>query len=173
MKFEMPGAKRVVFAVGFIVALIAGVAPVAGSKPQSAATPPAARRDPGSKPRLQKPEYLPEQARVLLRSRMERHGDDMMMLMATVLMLRYEATEELALNIAREPKLVRPGPGDLDILNQSLPPRFFDLQAQLSERAQSVADAAKIRDDAKVVRAYGRLAETCVACHSTYFHGAQ
>jgi hypothetical protein len=157
--------------LGVVVTLAAGFAVGAVNKPRSSGASPVARRDPGTMPRLEKPDYLPEPARALLRERMDRHGNDMMLLMATVLMLQYPAAEELALNIALEPKLVRPQPGDLESINRLLPVRFFELQDQLAARARSVAAAAKTGDDAKVVQAYGRLAETCVACHSAYLRG--
>jgi len=138
------------------------------TKKNPAATQPAPRA-----PRpLPKPEYLPEEARDVLRDRMARHGADMTVLMATVLMLDHELAAELAHNIATEPRLARPRAGDSDAVNALLPPRFFDLQDQLKTRASEVVTAAHQRDDARLVKAYGRLAETCVACHSTYFRGS-
>jgi hypothetical protein len=117
------------------------------------------------------PEYLPEAARIKLQERMEHHGADMMMLTASVLTLSYEDVTEIAWNVALEPKFSRPGPDSMDTLNASLPLRFFDLQDELADRARALAGAARARDHLKMVKAYGKLAETCVTCHSTYFHG--
>lgn len=111
---------------------------------------------------------LPPQAREVLRSRMERHGAEMTVLMATVVLLDYEAAEALALDIAREPRLGRPMPSETDTLNALLPPRFFDLQDQLLQRAEATAAAARLRDDAGLARAFSALGETCVSCHSAY-----
>jgi hypothetical protein len=147
---------------GVLITLLSQPAPSASSQPLS-------KKEAAL--RLKTPEYLPEAARDLLRERMERHGDSMMMLMATVLMLNFQATEQLATNIATEPRLVRPLRGDTDSLNTRLPTKFFDLQDQLVQRARTVAKAAKSRNEGQVVKAYGSLAETCVACHSTYFRG--
>jgi hypothetical protein len=120
---------------------------------------------------LHTPEYLPERAREMLRDRMARHGEDMMTLMAALLMLNYETAQEIALGISREPKLSRPGPQEKDTLNALLPRRFFDLQDLLVTRAKAVANAAAAADDARVMRAYGQLAETCLACHASYLRG--
>jgi hypothetical protein len=120
---------------------------------------------------LKHPEYLPEEARDMLRARMGRHGEEMMVLVATVLLLNYEVAEELALDIAREPRLGRPGPHDKDSLNARLPKRFFELQDELVIRAQAVAAAARAHDDTQLIDAYGALAKTCVGCHAAYFRG--
>ena len=121
---------------------------------------------------LRAPETLSKTAREMLRHRMERHGDDMVLLMATVLMLNYPASEQLARNVAREPRLARPLKGELDTLNAQLPLQFFELQDQLTTHARSVADAAHAHQDVKLVKAYGSLAETCVGCHSVYLREA-
>ncbi len=113
-------------------------------------------------------EKIPRAARESLRSRMDRHGDDMTLLMAAVLMLNYEMAEDLARSIHSEPKLSRPGPGELDTLNAQLPPVLFDLQDQLSVRAQGLIDAAHARDAKNLVKAFGAMSETCVACHSAF-----
>jgi hypothetical protein len=125
---------------------------------------------PSSRPDLDLPEpgWLRPQAREMLTARMQRHGDDMMFLMASVVLLSHDGAEALAGQIAAEPRIGRPGPGERDTLNALLPTRFFDLQDQLRDRARAVADAARARDDARLVKAYGQLAETCVSCHSAY-----
>jgi Cytochrome C' len=104
----------------------------------------------------------------MLTARMERHGEEMMLLLVTVMTLQHQDTELLAEQVAVEPQLGRPGPGEKGTLNALLPPRFFALQDQLVERAHAVAAAARANDSGRIVRAYGQLAETCVSCHTVY-----
>src|SRR5687768_354548 len=99
-------------------------------------------------PKLGEPSRISPQARELLAARMERHGDTMMWLMATVVLLKHEPVHELAQEIALEPKISRPAAGDQDTVNAALPPRFFELQDELQKRAAALAQAAAARDDA-------------------------
>lgn len=118
-------------------------------------------------PRMRSPEYLPPLARELLVERMRDHRAGMSGLTWAVLLLDRAAVHELADDIASSPRLARTDPAAGD-LNSLLPPRFFDLQEDLRTRAQELARAAKSGDDAALAKAYGRLSETCVACHSVY-----
>lgn len=94
----------------------------------------------------------------------------MMLLMASVVLLSHDGAELLANQIAAEPKLARPARGELDTLNALLPIQFFELQDEVRERAAVVVAAAKARDNDRLVKAYGQLAETCVSCHSVYLN---
>ena len=120
--------------------------------------------------RLKDPDYLPPLARQLLRSRMERHGEDMIRLVIAVTLLQKDSAKSLATDIANEPKLTQPIAGGEGDLNAALPQQFFRLQDELRSRASSVADAATKPDNAALAQALGRLTETCVACHSVYLH---
>ncbi|HEX6244279.1 MAG TPA: cytochrome c [Polyangiales bacterium] len=113
---------------------------------------------------------LPLVLRETLHATMHRHGEELTFLLADVVLLQYEEAEELADLLAHEPKLGRPTPGDTDSLNALLPEAFFIHQAQLRERAALLAEAARARDDAGLVKAFGALAETCVGCHSSYLN---
>jgi len=136
-------------------------APVAAA----GATAGSAAENSGSLPR---PNWLPSEAREMLSARMDRHGEVMMMLLVSVMTLQHSDTELLAEQVAAEPRLGRPGPGEKGTISALLPPRFFTLQDQLVDRAHAVADAARANDNTRIVRAYGQLAESCVSCHSVY-----
>jgi hypothetical protein len=127
----------------------------------------ALRRD-APAPKLDEPEWLPPAARDALAQRMQRHGEEMMLLVIGVVILSYDGAREVALDIAREPRIGRPAPGERGTISSLLSPRFFDLQDELQERSRAVADAAGDRDAARLATAYGRLVETCVSCHSVY-----
>jgi hypothetical protein len=114
------------------------------------------------------PPALPELARQLLRRRMERHGKDAPVLWTAVTLLQRDVVAELATNIASEPRLVRPTFGHTDELNTQLPERFFVLQDVVRDRAKALAQAARGGSDEELAQAFGRLAETCVACHSAF-----
>ena len=121
-------------------------------------------------PGLAAPDYIPETARALLRKKMERHGQDARDLMFGVTLLQYDIVKAAAQRISSEPRFVRPIAGGEDDLNALLPERFFVLQDESRTRAQAVATAAEKKDDKALAESYGRLVETCVACHSAYLH---
>jgi hypothetical protein len=122
------------------------------------------------KARLPQPDYLPDLARKLLRERMSRHGDDMQQLLMAVTLLERERVKAIATDIANEPRLVRPMPGDEDALNAALPAQLFVLQDELRLRAKALATAADKPNDPALATSFGRLTETCVACHSAFLY---
>lgn len=101
---------------------------------------------------------------------MERHGKDMSHLMTGVVLLKREVVEPLAQSLAGEPRITRPLPDSRDDLNAALPERFFVLQDELRERARSLAEAARTKDDKQLGEAFGRLTQTCIACHSAFLN---
>lgn len=129
---------------------------------------PKTEESPKAPPVMQKPEWIPSEAREMLTARMRRHGEEMMFLVVSVLILSYDSAEEMAEEIAAEPKIGRPGAGESGTINALLPQRFFEFQDELRERADAVSDAAHAKDHVRLVRAYGQLAETCVGCHAAY-----
>jgi hypothetical protein len=120
---------------------------------------------------LPPPADLSPAVRNLLRERMGRHGKTMSELVQAVIVLDYAQTVRLAREIAEEPQLARPLSHDATELNSSLPEEFFQLQQELHMRASSLAEAARTRNGAEMAPAFGKLAETCVACHRTYSTG--
>ncbi len=126
----------------------------------------------GSKPDLPTREELPLEAREMLTARMLRHGEQMTVLMASVVLLDYDATEALAEDLAQEPRLGRPAPGEKETLNALLPPAFFAHQDELVTRSRALGAAAKAHDDGQLVEAFAAVAKTCVGCHAVYLHEA-
>jgi hypothetical protein len=120
------------------------------------------------KPSLPAPDWLPTEAREVLSARMQRHGEEMMLLLVSVMTLQHGDTGILAEHIAAEPKLGRPAAGETGTISAMLPARFFELQDELQLRAKAMAEVAQTSDPGRIVRAYGQLAETCVSCHSVY-----
>lgn len=122
------------------------------------------------KRKLAEPDYLPPLARQLLRSRMQRHGDEMVELVMAVTLLQRERAKALADDLAAEPRLTRPIAGGAGDLNTALPEQLFVWQDELRVRAKALADATRKPSDAALATAYGRLTETCVSCHSAFLH---
>ncbi len=122
-------------------------------------------------PRLPEPSYLPATARALLHERMRRHVEDLAQLNRAVVALDFSTTQQLADQIASEPKLGRPLQQDATELNSQLPERFFLLQDDLQRSARDLANAAQARDDARVSSAHAAMTQTCVACHRAYVDG--
>jgi len=117
---------------------------------------------------LPEPDYLSPLARQVLRTKMRRHGDDMLKLVMAVTLLQHERARLFATEIAAEPRLTRPIAGGEDDLNAALPLQLFTLQDQLRLEAKAVAEAAAKADDRALAKALGRVTETCVACHSAF-----
>jgi hypothetical protein len=155
--------------VGSSTAAKPKVANPAQSPTPAAAVPMAAVTMPTTKALPERKE-LPLAVRETLGRRMERHGGELVFLLSSVVLLRYEEAEELAQMIVDEPKLGRPVPGDDASLNALLPSGFFVYQDALSERAKELVTAAREQDDAKLSKTFGALSETCVGCHSAYLN---
>ncbi len=135
------------------------------------AKPPAApKAKPAEGDQLGHPDYLSDLARQILRRRMERHGKDMTHMMSAVVLLKRDVVETLAQALAGEPRITRPLPDSRDDLNAALPERFFVLQDELRDRARTLADAARSKDDKQLGEAFSRLTQTCIACHSTFLN---
>jgi hypothetical protein len=110
---------------------------------------------------LREPDRLTETQRTALEDAMGRHGDDMTDLMFAVVLLDHATAAQLANALAES-----------RALDASLSARFVALQADMKSRAAQVSAAAAAKDDARLSQAYGRLAESCVACHRVYLHDA-
>jgi cytochrome c556 len=118
--------------------------------------------------RLDPPEYLPETARAILKTRMASHARDMGDLMSAIMVLDYPGIREHAQSVADDANFARPLTGDATELNSALPERFFTLQDELKARARVLVTAAEHMKALEVADAYGRLSETCVRCHAVY-----
>jgi hypothetical protein len=147
-----------------VAAMIAVPGAALGQQPKPPVKPSAAA---GSEASKKAPE-LSELARQLLRRRMERHGKELSQLLMAVVLLRREVVEPLARDVAAEPRIVRPLPGDQDELNAALPERFFVLQDELRARAKELAEASKTKKDKELAEALARLTQVCVSCHSAF-----
>lgn len=165
-------APRVSALALLLALLVPGALACAASTPapKHAATETAGEepQQPGSRLELREPEWLPPEGREMLALRMQRHAQDMMFLVVSVVLLNHDVAAELSQALADEPRLARPAAGERDTLNALLPRRFFELDDELRERSRAVALAAKQKDDARLAKAYGQLIETCVSCHSVY-----
>jgi hypothetical protein len=121
-------------------------------------------------PELGTPEHIPPAARAVIRSRMQRHGEQLGTLVSRVVLLDYEGAARTAGEIYDEPTLARPLTGDE--LNGVLPERFFVLQDDLRAEARRLVTAAARRDSAKLAEEVGALTKSCISCHDLYLHGA-
>ena len=114
------------------------------------------------------PEHIPDVARRLLSERMATHGQDMSDLVWAMLFVDERSVEDIARNIAAQPRLARPTTNDATELSSQLPPAFFDLQDDLGKSARRLADEARERNIDNMADAYGALTATCVRCHAAY-----
>jgi hypothetical protein len=145
-------------------------APAVQEKTTSAAKPVTATPPVHAPVALPERQELPLVLRETLSASMNRHGEELTFLLANVILLQYGDAAELAQILADEPGLGRAAPGDLKSLNALLPEAFFGYQAELRERAKTLAVAARAKDDTAFVKAFSAVAETCVGCHSSYLH---
>ncbi len=117
---------------------------------------------------MPEPEHIPLVARQLLAERMMTHGRDMSDLVWAMLFLDTRSVEEIADDIAAQPRIARPLANDASELASRLPAAFFDLQDQLVEDASRLADEARRDDLEGMTQAYSALTTTCVQCHAAY-----
>lgn len=135
----------------------------------TASKPAAFSRDAGEAKRSQvQAQVLGPLARQLLHRRMERHGDDMVRLVIAVTLLQRDKAQLFASDIANEPRLTRPLPGEREELNAALPELLFVLQDELRSRAKTLVETARHGDDHAMAADLGLLTQTCVACHSVF-----
>ena len=113
-------------------------------------------------------EVLAPLARSLLHRKMERHGNDMVRLVIAVTLLQRDKVQRFASDIANEPRLTRPMPGEEDAINAALPEKLFVLQDELRSRAKTLAEASRTASDETVAVDLGLMMQTCVACHSAF-----
>ncbi len=124
--------------------------------------------DSAKRPRLKRASPLPKLARQLLNKRMHRHGEQMEKLLWAALSINRPMVKSLAQAIADEPRISKPSSNDLSTLNHVFPKQFFALQEELRSQAVLLVAAADKSDDTAMAEAYGKLAQTCVRCHSLY-----
>jgi cytochrome c556 len=123
--------------------------------------------------RLEPPDYLPENARMVLRTIMASHAQNMGDLVSAINVLDYPHIRSGAGAVASDASLARPLTGDASELNSLLPEEFFRQQDELRARARELNDAAERQSAYGVAQAYGRLSESCVRCHYIYRTGAR
>ncbi len=99
---------------------------------------------------------------------MTQHGDSMNDLLWSVLFLDYDSALSAGMSIVEGPRLSRIHTGDASVLNNRIPPIFFDLQDELVDRTKKLLVAAKNKDIQALGRSYGKITETCVRCHDAY-----
>lgn len=119
---------------------------------------------------LTPPARLPDAALDALSLRMERHGEKMLLLMASVLLLNDAIAGSLADELASEPKIGRPAEGEKGTLSALLPSAFFDYQDELGVRAGELARAARAHNRKQMLEALSGVTATCVGCHAAYLY---
>ena len=92
----------------------------------------------------------------------------MVRLVRAVTLLQRDPAKRFATEIANEPRLMRPLPGDEASFNTGLPERLFVLQDELRSRAQTLVTLSGSGTDAEMASNLGLLMQTCVSCHSQF-----
>ena len=117
--------------------------------------------------------YLPLAAREKIRKTMRAHGDDMTVLMWSIIFLDTEGASEFARVIKDQPWLERPANPEAVPADERVPEAIYVLQEQLIQRANvlaGLADGLEKQRAAKLAEAFGQVAQTCVACHAAYLY---
>jgi hypothetical protein len=120
-----------------------------------------------SERKLRRPPYISAEVAEALKQKMSQHGAAMMWLSLSVVLLEHEEVEQAASQIVKATKIPRPTTSDP---MRALPPRFFELQDDLTTKAQALVDAAKKKNDTEMAAAHARMTSTCIACHSAYLN---
>lgn len=117
---------------------------------------------------LPQPANLNEEVRDALKRTMNAHGDDMTLLLWSILFLDLDSAGEWSKAIAARPPLT---PKDDEKLGR-IPPQILVLGSQLNEQALRMAEMSRSpeRDSEAFAKAFGELAQTCVRCHAVYLY---
>jgi hypothetical protein len=102
--------------------------------------------------------------RSAVKDRMVQHFDDMTDLLFSIVLGDHATAGHLAHAMASEPRFAR----DTAKVDPKSSASFLRLQEELRVRAARLADDANARDDRALASDYGRLVETCAACHRSY-----
>jgi len=122
---------------------------------------------------LPKPEHISEDVRDAIASKMREHGDDMTVMLWSILFLDLQGSGEYARAMAARP----PIPDTVD--GHEVPKPILELQHELRARAEILAtmaaaageeSPAATRDPRKFAEAFGELTRVCVACHAAYLY---
>ncbi|MBL4635307.1 MAG: cytochrome c [Kofleriaceae bacterium] len=120
--------------------------------------------------KLTRAKPLPMEVTSALKSSMLDHGDDMENLLWSTLMLDYESTSAMVDKKALAPMLSEVNTGGEGTVNRLLPSKFFSLQAELRESLGRLKSAADSKNDTELAAEYGKVAESCIRCHSVYLN---
>jgi hypothetical protein len=147
-------------ALALATALLLGPACSTTGSSSGGAPAPAARSK-----RMPTPGHLSEEARALLSEKMRDHGDDMTVLLWSILFLDLDGSGEYARAIADRPKIE-------STPDVKMPAAIFHWQDELTRRADALATMSveDKKDPSKFAAAFGKIAETCVSCHNAYLY---
>ncbi len=131
---------------------------------------PAARAEPAKEPK--RPEKRPTEhpvglLRDVISTTMDEHRTSMDEVLRSALMLNFGQAEQAALRIARTSPLPASA-YQIDPTEPHLPAEFFAAQNELRVRANELARAAGQKDRRAMTRAFGRVTEACMQCHSLF-----
>ena len=117
--------------------------------------------------------YLPAKAREKIRESMKAHGDDMTVLMWSIIFLDVDGSAEFARVIKDQPWLERPADPDAVPEDERVPEAIYAYQDEIISRAEvlaSMADGTNKHNASGLADAFGAVARTCVACHAAYLY---
>jgi hypothetical protein len=113
-------------------------------------------------------EELPPAVRALLHARMGRHAVVLRGLVEASLRLDHDGIAGAVDALLDEGALARPDPARPDLLNTTVPGRFFDLQDEMREGARALAAASAVRNDAAMATSFALVASSCIRCHAAF-----
>lgn len=142
------------------VVTLAACASSQGSQQQKAAVMP--------RKRMPAPEHLSPEIREHFRREMTAHGDDMTVLLWSILFLDVDGAADFAQEIKQMNWLKRPAEGE----ESQVPERIYALQEELVSRAEKLSAVASAGDHEpeELANVFGEVAQTCVKCHSYYLY---
>lgn len=117
--------------------------------------------------------YLPAKAREKIRETMKAHGDDMTVLMWSIIFLDVDGAAEFARVIQDQKWLERPADPAAVPEDERVPEPIYAFQDDIVARAKALAataDNAEKHQAAGLADAFAGVARTCVACHAAYLY---
>ena len=159
---ELPGAP------GPVVKPLPGGAPSVATSAAPAAAPPVSGAPAAYRSTAPPREEVPPAVRALLHARMGRHAEVLRRLVEASLRLDHRAIGAAVDALLGEGALARADPTHPDLLNATVPLRFFELQDEMREGARALAAASAVGNDAAVATSFALITSSCIRCHAAF-----
>lgn len=134
----------------------------------ASAPPPAPKA--AARPEMPTPTKMDDDTRMHFKKVMTRHGDDMTVLMWSILFLDTDGAAKAADELEGMEWIKKPAEGQE--AKFEVPDKIYEIQDELIAKARKLSEIARsdVREPEVLATAFGDVANACVKCHSYYLY---